>query len=235
MHLERTFKSFGLAAASAAAATAAVVAVPVGPASATPDYTITTSGSAAGTTAVTATSSNLTFEDTFLGPYGTAGNPRVGGCSFTSSGYANNGGHTFTSSAATVVTDAALVLTPASTSIIGCTHPLVTPVSITPIPTSSSWKLGFKTKTSTGGTGIVSGVKVRLYAAAGGDYCQADLSGYLAATYTNATGSLVLNTSISGLTVSDVLGSLCDTLGIVDGDPATAAGTVRLAPAPQVS
>ena len=232
MHLKRTFRGLAVVAASSAAVLAAV-----GPAHAAVDYTITTSGSTTGTTAVTATTptgGTLTFEDTYLGPYGTAGNPRMYGCSFSATGTANNGGHAFTTG--TTVTDAAGQVTPTSTSLSNCQNSLVGPVQVVPAA-GSVWKLGLKSKSATGGRGILSGVDVTLIGSVGSTTCRATAQGYLEGTYANSTGELTLDSSVEGLTITNIVqtGGLCDTIGIFVGDPATGAGKVKLAPAPQVS
>lgn len=226
MRLKSSLNGLAVVAASAAA----VLAIPVGPASALVDYTVTSGG---GTNAVTATNvGNLVFEDTFLGPFGTPGNPSMTCTTLSASGSVNPGGHAFTTTP--TVTDAAGQVTPVSGDLSGCTNPVVGPVTITP---SGTWKLGLSTKTATGGTGYLSGVSVHLYGTAGGQFCEADATGSLKGTYNHSTGNLVLDPSFEGLTISNVnqTGSLCDTVGIYDGDPATGAGTVKLSPAPTIS
>lgn len=243
MHLKHTVKRLAVMAAS----TAAVLALPVGPASATLDYTITTNGSTTGTTAIIATtpgSNRVVFEDTYLGPYGTLGSPWMS-CSFTSSGIAYNGDHNYTP-AGTTVTDGAFALTPTSTSFSGCVSSYGSSPSVVPA-TGSVWKFGFKTKTATGGTGFFSGVDVTLAISAGGATCRATAQGHLAATYTKSTGNLVLDPSLNGLTITSLTqtSGLCDTWGVFIGDPATGAtadpsasggvGFIKLTPAPQIS
>lgn len=224
--LKRSFNTVAVVAASGAA----VLAMPVGPASAAVDYTVTSGGS---TNAVTATNvGNLVFEDTFLGPYGSAGNPSMTCTSLSASGSVNPGGHAFTTTP--TVTDAAGQVTPGAGDLTGCTNIVVGAVTITP---SGTWKLGLSTKTATGGSGYLSGVSVHLYGTAGGSFCEADATGSLKGTYNHTTGNLVLDPSFEGLTISNVnqTSGLCDTVGIYDGDPATGAGTVNLAPAPTIS
>jgi len=228
-HLKRTFRALAVAGAS----TAAVLAVSIGPASAAPGYTVTTGGSTTGTTAVTA-SGSLAFEDTYLGPYGTSGNPRIGPCGFSSPGTANNGGHTF--AAGTVVTDAFVQLTPTPSSFSGCTSSIFGPVSVVPAPLSV-WRLGLTAKTATGGSARMSGVNVRFRGTAGSLFCQADISGYLGGTYSRSSGTFTIDSSISSLIISGVTqaGGLCDTFGIFAADPVAAAGAITITPAPQTS
>jgi len=78
---------------------------------------------------------------------------------------------------------------------------------------------------------------VWLYATAGPYYCRADASGYVKGTYDNAAGTFTIDSSVSGLTISDVIetGAVCETMGIFDGDPAAAAGVITLSPKPAVS
>lgn len=229
MQLTRTFH--GLAAV--AAGLAAVLALPVAPASAASDYDI--NAPATGTTVVAATSSGLIFEDTYLGPFGTSGNPRIIGCTLSASGAAHNGGHTFTTG--TVVTDAAVEVTPTAAAFTGCDQPsLFGPVSLTPAP-ASSWSLGLRTTTATGGAAVLSGVSLRLRGSAGSAYCQADISGYLEGTYDDAAGTFTIDEDVNGLTFDTVTerGALCNTIGIVEGDPGAFFGTIKLTPAPDVS
>lgn len=231
MHLKRTFSGLAVVAASSAAVVATVV-----PAHAA-SYNITTGGATTGTTAVSAvtpTGATMTFEDTYLGPYGTSGNPKMYGCTFSASGTANNGAHTTTTG--TTVTDAAGQVTPTSTSLSNCQNSLVGPVQVVPA-TGSVWKLGMKSTTATGGRGILSGVDVTLKGSVGSSFCHATAKGYLEGTYANATGELTLDPAVEGLEITAISqsGGLCDTIGIFVGDPATGAGTVKLAPAPQVS
>ncbi|MBU2694862.1 hypothetical protein [Pimelobacter sp. 30-1] len=229
MQRTRTFHRLTVVAAGAAA----VLALSVGPASAASDYDI--NAPATGTTAVTATGSGLILEDTYLGPFGTSGNTRIIGCALSASGAADNGGHAFT--AGTVVTDAAVKLDPTSASFTGCDQPsLFGPVSLTPAP-GSSWRLGLRAKTATGGAAVLSGLALRLRGTAGSAYCQADLSGYLQGTYDDASGTFTIDQTVAGLTFDTVTetGALCNTIGIVEGDPGAFSGTIDLTPAPDVS
>jgi len=218
--LKSLFKGGAIVAASAAA----VLAIPVGPASALVDYTVTSGG---GTNAVTATNvGNLVFEDTFLGPLGTAGNPSMTCSTLSTSGTVNPGGHAFG--------DAAGQVTPSSGDLTGCTNPVVNTVTITP---SGTWSLVVTGKTGTGATGYLDGVAVHLYGTAGGETCEADATGRLYGTYTNSTGNLVIDSSKEALVISNgtQTAGLCDTVGIFDDDPATGAGTIHLSPVPTIS
>jgi hypothetical protein len=220
MRLKRSFNGLAVVAASAAA----VLAIPVGPASALVDYTVTSGGS---TNDVTATNvGNLVFEDTYLGPLGTAGNPRMTCTTLSADGTVNPGGHAFG--------DAAGQVTPAAGDLTGCTNPVVNGVTITP---SGTWSLVVTGKTATGATGYLDGVAVHLYGAAGGQTCEADATGRLYGTYSNSTGNLVIDSSQSSLVISNVTqtANLCDTVGIYDDDPAAGSGTVHLSPVPTIS
>lgn len=213
----------GLAVVAASAAT--VLAIPVGPASALVDYTVTSGG---GTNAVTATNvGNLVFEDTY-GPavFGTPGNASLTCTTLSTAGTVNPGGHAFG--------DAAGQVTPAAGDLTGCTNPVVPTVTVTP---SGTWSLVVTGKTGTGATGYLDGVAVHLYGTAGGETCEADATGRLYGTYTNSTGNLVIDSTQESLTISNVTqtAGLCDTVGIFDDDPAAGSGTVHLDPAPTIS
>lgn len=220
MRLKSSLNGLAVVAASAAA----VLAIPVGPASALVDYTVTSGGS---TNDVTATNvGNLVFEDTYLGPLGTPGNPRMTCTTLSADGTVNPGGHAYG--------DAAGQVTPAAGDLTGCTNPVVGGVTITP---SGTWSLVVTGKTATGATGYLDGVAVHLYGTAGGQTCEADATGRLYGTYTNSTGNLVIDSSQSSLVISNVTqtADLCDTVGIYDDDPAAGSGTVHLSPVPTIS
>ena len=211
----------------AAASVAAVLALPVGPASALADYTVTAGGS---TTAVTATNvGQLVFEDTYLGPFGDPSNPKMTCTSLDSSGTVNPGDHVFT--AAPPVTDAAVELNPGSAALSACTHSVTDGVTAT---SSGIWRLGLS---DTSGTGYLSGVGVHFYVTAGGIYCEFDVAGALKGTYNDATGDFVLDPGFEGLVITGIEQTVrwCDTLGFYDDDPAVFGGTINLSPAPVIS
>ncbi|TQK69699.1 hypothetical protein [Nocardioides sp. SLBN-35] len=235
MRLKSSLNGLAVVAASAAA----VLAIPVGPASALVDYTVTSGG---GTNAVTATNvGNLVFEDTYLGPFGTPGNPSMTCTTLSADGSVNPGGHAFTPTSPdpVTVTDAAGQVTPVSGDLSGCTNAVVGPVTLTP---SGTWKLGLSSKSGNGGTGYLSGVQVHLYGEAGGETCQADAIGTLKGAYDGTTGRLTIDASYEGLVLKNVTSSnpsapspLCNVVGIYEDDPATGSGIVQLTPAPSIS
>lgn len=220
----------GFTATAVAAAVVGVLAMPAKPAFAAGDYTVTSGGA---TTAVTATNAGyLRFEDTYLAPFGTPGNPRTTCTSLSMPGLVKPGDHTFTASPP--VADAAVEFAPAAGGLSGCSNAAAGQVTAT---SSGVWRLGLASKTVTGGVANLSDIHLHFYYPWGNAYCEFDVTGAVRGIYDETTGEFVLDPSYPGLVLSDVrqVAGICEVIGFYEDDPAAISGTIDLSPAPTIS
>lgn len=221
MHLT---KAKFIAGAATAAAAAAMFALPSSSATAAPsilsDYTVT------GTASVALSNiGNLVFTDT------------VGGAVLTCThlgapGVVHTGAHSFvTPPPGGSPFDSALDTTMTSSSITGCTNPTVGASTITP---SGTWKFGVQSKAGSGTTATATGYLNFIQAHVAAATCSFDAAGYLPGTYTNSTGNFVTSAG-AGLVISNVSGSACALVHVVNGHTAKLAGTIHINPAPTIS
>ncbi len=215
-----------VAGAVAATAAAAVVALS-GAANAAPAVTAyTVAGGGTGGAVTLTNSGNLVFKDTSTG-----GGSILTCTGFSAPGHANVGAHTSFAPATPPTApplDAALTTTLTSSSLSGCSNVTVGATTITP---SGTWSFGVVSKSGTTATGYLDFVSAHVAAAT----CVFDAKGYIPGSYDSTTGKFTAASTPSGLVISNVSGSGCNLVHVVNGHTANLTGVIVISPLVTIS